>query len=507
MDFRRSFLWPLVPCLVVSVLSPAAPASSASVAGRSCPRAGRVSGALVCTLAGKRLVWRAVPTTTRATPKAADTSAPSTTVAVPASPATTMPAPGSKAVVREAVAYPSAVRATPKSAPAAVSAAVQAARDRLTVLAVEPVSSFVPKSKCQLLDQVTPYRGFRADLSAGFPKVRQRLPSYGNIRALIVPVDFPDRIGADDTVEYFRPVANGVRDFYVAQSYGALSFDFQIVPNWVRMPFPSTKYGMGGAVGAGDPDSYVDAVIELTDPAIDYSRFDAVYFLVPKEMPMSVMGWGPAITRPHWTSTGYIVNGATGGADMYLNERNGVIGARWKWMAHETGHAFGLYDEDLDHQSDTLGHWSLMAQSWTNGAIEFVAWDRYLQGWLPESRITCASRTDTTSVTIEPLTRQSEGRKAVMVPLTASKILVVESRRGEGLDRVTAENAGVLVYTVDMTIGQLGGGYRTVRRPGSTAKNFADAALRPGDSVSVEGVRVTFVSTSDTGDAVEVRPA
>ena len=60
---------------------------------------------------------------------------------------------------------------------------------------------------------------------------------------------------------------------------------------------------------------------------------------------MSAIGWGPAITYPIATSTGYITNGASGGADMFLPGK-GVNAAR-NWMAHETGHAFGLYDEDL----------------------------------------------------------------------------------------------------------------------------------------------------------------
>jgi hypothetical protein len=92
-----------------------------------------------------------------------------------------------------------------------------------------------------------------------------------------------------------------VRDFYYAQSYGKVAFDFEIVSSWVRAPFTSTKYGTGGSVGAGDVAGYLKAIISLTDGAIDYSGYDAVYFLVPKEMPMANMGWGPAITSPHCT--------------------------------------------------------------------------------------------------------------------------------------------------------------------------------------------------------------
>ena len=381
-------------------------------------------------------------------------------------------------------------------------------QNKVNALANIKVSSFVPKSACQLIDQVTPNRGLGVDLSAGFPKVAQRLTSAGRIKALIVPIDFSDVQGKDNTVAYFSPIATNVRDFYFKQSYGAVAFDFDIVSNWVRAPFTSTKFGTGGLVGAGDSSGYLDALISLTDGAIDYSGYDAVYYLVPKEMPMANMGWGPAITYPHWTSNGVIMNGATGGADMYYTENNGIAGGTWKWMAHETGHAFGLYDEDLNHASQTLGYWGIMAMSWSNHAIELGAWDRYLQGWLPQSQVNCAQLSSLTSsglvTKISPIVRQDKNVKTVMVPLSTSKILVIESRKNESLDVIQANHEGIVVYTVDMRKGQLGGGYEIQKRVGSTDPNYEDAALRMGDSINVEGVKITVVSLDASGDTVMV---
>ena len=380
---------------------------------------------------------------------------------------------------------------------------------RLSALASTPASSFIATSPCQLIDAVTPNRSFGVDLSAGFPKVGTRQKSYGRINALIVPVDFTDIKGVDNTVSYFTPVANGVRDFYYAQSYGRVTFDFAIVPNWVHVPFSSTKYGTGGAVGTGDINGYLNALISLTDPEIDYSKYDAVYFLVPKEMPMANMGWGPAITSPHTTSSGVIINGATGGADMYYVENNGIIGGRWKWMAHETGHTFGLYDEDNNHQSQSLGYWNIMAMSWSNQAIEFGAWDRYLQGWLTNEQVGCVSKDSLTSVgtsfSIDPLVRQNDKQKSIMIPLSATKMLVMESRRNEGLDVLTAKEEGLIVYTVDVSIGQLGGGYVIHPRSGFTdTSGFTDAALHPGDSITVDGVKITVTAADKNGDTVTV---
>ena len=378
----------------------------------------------------------------------------------------------------------------------------------LNAIANESALTYNPRSPCQLIDQITPNRGLSADLSAGFPRVRQRLPSHGRIRALIVPIDFPDVPGIDNPVTHFTPIADGMRDFYYAQSYGRLAFNFAVLPKWLRMNFASTKHNQGGGVGTGDPSGYRREIVDLTDGLIDYNNYDAVYFLLPKEIPTTSISWGPAITSPITTRNGYITNGATGGADMYTNKR-GDPRNDWKWMAHETGHAFGLYDEDLDHASATLGSWSLMADSWSPNAFELGGWDRYLLGWLSETQVACISKHHLTAagttLKLNPLVRQNSDTKVAIVPLSTTKSLVLESRKRESYDTVAAGREGVLVYTVDMTVGQLKGGYRTQRRNGSTLANFEDAALRTGDSITVEGFNVSVTAIDASGDTISLK--
>ena len=149
-----------------------------------------------------------------------------------------------------------------------------------------------------------------------------------------------------------------------------------------------------------------------------------------------------------------------------------------------------------------------MANSWTNTAIEHNAWDRYLQGWLDESQVKCLPRNTVSSVgitvKINPLVRQNSDIKVAMVPLSSSKILVMESRKNEGFDKLIPEREGVLVYTVDMKLGHLKGGYQTQRRPGSNDPWYEDAALHAGDTIIVDGITVTVVSLSSGGDTVKI---
>jgi riboflavin synthase alpha subunit len=55
-----------------------------------------------------------------------------------------------------------------------------------------------------------------------------------------------------------------------------------------------------------------------------------------------------------------------------------------------------------------------------------------------------------------------------------------------------------------MTKGQLGGGYEIQKRIGSTDKNFEDAALRTGDSITVGSVKITVMSLDASGDTVKI---
>ena len=106
--------------------------------------------------------------------------------------------------------------------------------------------------------------------------------------------------------------------------------------------------------------------------------------------------------------------------------------------------------------------------------------------------------------TIDPIARINKLTKAIVVKISDSKVVVIESRRSEGFDVLSSSQAGTLVYTVDMKIGSIKGGWETQRRPGSTAKDFTDAALKTGDKIVVEGVSIEVISQNTEGDKVKV---
>ena len=86
------------------------------------------------------------------------------------------------------------------------------------------------------------------------------------------------------------------------------------------------------------------------------------------------------------------------------------------------------------------------------------------------------------------------GLKAAMVPLSAHRAVVVESRRALGWDKQLLKT-GAVVYTVDTSV-KSGSGPIRVRN--------GQQALAAGESVTVDGVVVKVLASGAAGDTVSV---
>jgi M6 family metalloprotease-like protein len=362
-----------------------------------------------------------------------------------------------------------------------------------------PSTPFRPLNRCQLLGQ-----DGNSNLNVGFPSRVERLPKKGEVRAIIIPVDFPDAIGAEKPATAYFEMARETNRYFQKVSGGAVSFSFQILENFVRMPFSASKFNLGNW-GGGDPGGYYSAALREADPLVDYSKFDAVYVLSPRNIAWNQIAYGPAFPSAFMTEDGPVNNGTISGADAYQN----FPGAGWKWMAHETGHLFGLHDLYTPPAAPaTFGSWDLMSLNWSTKAIELSAWNRFLLDWLGAEEYRCTDlsgpQSQDLSFTLSPLTSTVTTDKALFFRLSDYKILVAEYRSSGGFDSVPESEAGLLVYTVDMRVKTLSGGWQVQRPVRSTHPQLEDAALRPGESVTVSGVTITLESQTQAISKVKV---
>lgn len=352
----------------------------------------------------------------------------------------------------------------------------------------QEISNFKASSICQLTDATK-----SPNMSNAFPRATGRLANKGVIKALIVPADFTDLRGEGNPAEIYKAMAQGTHEFFYKESKQALSFEFTTLKEFVHLDVPVGSFNLGSYNG-GDPSGFFKAGLAAADPLVDYSLFDVVYVLPPSTVKSNQIAYGPAFPnnidgQDFQTSDGRVLNGAVGGADAWQT----LPGAGWKWMAHETGHLFGLFDWYTLDGTNPYGPWDLMSLNWTTAAIELNAWNRYISGWLTDSQMQCLAKSDLTKsgadYTIEVIGVDSERAKAVTVKISDTLVLVMEARGTAGLDRLSPLRSGLLIYTVNTSTQTIKGMGKTYAIPG-VDPSLENAPLRPGDSITVEGVTI-----------------
>jgi hypothetical protein len=113
------------------------------------------------------------------------------------------------------------------------------------------------------------------------------------------------------------------------------------------------------------------------------------------------------------------------------------------------------------------------------------------------------------TVTLTAVERR-RGIKAVVVRLSPTRALVMESRRALRNDAVTSDTRvppeeGVLVYVVDTAIDTLHGPIRVLARDRESGRgDKSRAPLGPGESLTYAGITVTVVSAQAIHDTVTV---
>lgn len=130
-----------------------------------------------------------------------------------------------------------------------------------------------------------------------------------------------------------------------------------------------------------------------------------------------------------------------------------------------------------------------------------LAFERWNLGWIADDQVICM---DGPTIT-QSLTAVEEigGVKAVVIPISTTKAVVVESRRAIGLDKAM-KKSGALVYVVDSSIQS---GLGPVKVYPSDLKNdprYLNAPRAIGESVTIEGVTIKVVKSDASGDTVEI---
>lgn len=355
-----------------------------------------------------------------------------------------------------------------------------------------------PKVNCKV-----PVFDGRGDVAIGFPRISDRLKSTGEVITKVIMVDFPDAPATMTPQQAFTKVSQA-SNLFDELSYGRMQLVIQPTYKWYRMGQNAKDYAPLNQSFAHHR-AYMAEAIALADADIDFSKTDAILILANPDA-KEIGNSGPAFTSIYgngFTLDGkYIANGATSAYDLNYW---GYI-----WLNHEFGHTLGFPDlyafmrQDSSNPMDGhryVGEYSLMGLSSLNSnSPGLLAWERWLVGWLDDEQIHCMEGNSTAKL-ITPIQRKS-GLKAVIVPISLTKVLVIESRRAEGVDK-NLNKSGALVYLIDSAI-QSGMGPVKIYPADNSDNRRLQSTRSEGESVTVEGVTVTVKRSDKDGDLVEI---
>jgi M6 family metalloprotease-like protein len=343
--------------------------------------------------------------------------------------------------------------------------------------------------KCRIIDgdlQTT-------NMTAGFPIPDGRIDLVKGAKMQIIGVDFPDKIGGTKSPkELNQNLTSSVEKFWSAQSSIPVKFDWKWNSDWVRMPNSINSYSLGGSFFQGkfNPDAYFNfakEIISKTDSNIDFTGVNFLFIVFPSGIKNEEIGTFLVHTQGTYsTREGNIFNLIMAGGDY--NSASTYI--------HEFGHALGLTDIrdtlDVGNQKSDGMYYDIMNNS---TYPELLVWHRYLLGFLENSQIHCINSTDTSTHWLVPVASVSKQVKGIVIPLSSTEAVIVESRRAIGFDTALSSRSdlvGAVVYTLDSKIP-----YR--RTPVKVAQ-----VLKNNDSVNVSGYKITVVESGEFGDVVKI---
>ena len=383
--------------------------------------------------------------------------------------------------------------------------------------------------------------GFGVDLSirgkyGNFEK--RPVPAIGVNESIIIPVDFSDFPGDSNLKEILSEQKVAMQDWVKYFSFGKLQFNVATYDSWIRMPqkaeyYNQTDYNLSAASGGQDRITQIAQIyIDVITKYVDLTKYKTVYILYPSQQNVITTDLVPRMVR-------FKVKEGMTTLSVFARSTydHGMKTPFWAFYLHETGHDWGLYG----HAPGNGWPLGLMVNQ-SAYSLALFAWESFVLTWLPDDLVYCDSKATlkTAEIKLSALERDDSQTKMIGIKLDESRLLVVETHGvGKWTSRRSTQNYnfdslgfyGVIAYIVDtkFTID------RPFVKPDGSVLNEDDGVTRAiprytymypidalsasheyglvnrnpafedygrytavqGDTFTIEGIRISVVSTGD----------
>lgn len=241
-------------------------------------------------------------------------------------------------------------------------------------------------------------------------------PSTGNVKGLVVPVDFSDAKAKKITYDNVAPSYQSVASYYYNSSYGKLNLDYDVT-DWITLSKPSTYYASMNERNqnkyAGDvpgASAIIEEVLKILEPVMDLSKYDndkdgyidSLHIIYSHKIDNANADFWWAYQYCSFEE--YKVDGVTPyfyvfASYDFLLEDSQICNART--YIHETGHLFGLedyydYDDSVGYNKGGLGGADMM----DNTAGDHNPYSKMALGWIKDPILVDLQANETTDITI-----------------------------------------------------------------------------------------------------------
>lgn len=368
------------------------------------------------------------------------------------------------------------------------------------------------------------------------PKIN---PAVGQNDVLIVPFDFPDLPGESGVVDR---ILNDRKQFLSWVDYfssGKLKFKMDYLDHWVRMPNKASFYNQVDynltSKGQGELTRIAQLFMDTLTQEVDLTKYRTVFGVFPLGQDVIYVDLVPRSVEFKIKEGTRVMSFFSDPAGYDLQMQTPL----WSFWVHELGHDWGL-----------LGHapgngWPINIMTNQAGySLSLNAWERFLLSWMPDDLVYCDTKNTLVKATVKlsALERADNQTKMIAIALDERYLLVIEAH-GNGVwsSRRKTQNYGfdengyyaIMAYVVDAQHSYTGptqvnpdgsaleiddGNNPVVKRyayfsqvdggvgsSGYGLVNFGQNAKLDydsfwavqGDSFTIQGIRIKFVSTGD----------
>jgi M6 family metalloprotease-like protein len=355
----------------------------------------------------------------------------------------------------------------------------------------ENLSLSDPVLNCKIKDASNPEVGqYGGALYGGFIEKDRPIPSSGTVTWYLIPLDFSDLKGESNWRTRVDQQIQLLTEYYETVSYGKLKIQWKVYDNWITLPGTQLKYAINQSGDYIATENFWKDAISVVDPKVDFTGVQVVNFLLPRDQSdfkESAQGfpWTGDINKYN-ASEGKLSAFTLLGKFFEASQRT-----YWSYWAHEYGHTLGIPHIGGSRSTSTFQTYDLMGNQ--DSRRELSGWSRFaVTKWIEDEWVFCKDKANIKSeiVNLTKLNSKEAGHKIIVIPLSPTKSLIVESRmtnKFSGIDLIKGRTDGVFVYTYDATLGH-NEDYFT------QASLETDPILIRGESVTYDGVTIKVLS-------------